>query len=342
MEGEATRGAPLQAIRSALSPAKVGGLYVIVGLVVLFSLWVPETFPQFATVAQILNGNAILGLIALSLLVPMSAGVFDISGPYTMSLAGVMVASLIVDSGWPPVAAVIAVVLMSAVIGLVNGFIIVVLKIDSLIATLAVGFLLTSVVLWRTGNKPVNGPELTGFFQQIARFKLIGGLTLPVFYVVGVALVLWFVMEHRAVGRRIYATGFNREAARLAGVRTERIRFAVAVVSSTLAGFAGVVLGASLGAGAPSSGLPYLLPAFAAVFLGATQVRPGRMNVGGTIIAILILGTLTTGLGLAQVSLWAQQMASGLVLIGALALSGYEARRVRRGSQKGRGRRRAG
>ena len=173
---------------------------------------------------------------------------------------------------------------------------------------------------WSSGARAVatsSGVELSGSFTNIAQ-KAFGGLTLPVFYAVVLATIIWYVLEHTATGRRIYATGFNKEATRLASVRTERLRFGSLIVSSTLAGFAGIVLASNLGSGSPTAGTTYLLPAVAAVFLGATQLKHGRFNAWGTIIAVLILGTGTTGLGLAKVDQWAQDVFTGVVLIAAL------------------------
>ena len=323
-------------LRHALSPARIGVIYVLIGLIVIFSLMMPDIFPNAATVRQILNGNAIAALAALSLVVPLSAGVFDISMSFTMALSGVMAASLIVHSGLPIWLAVLLAVLTSVAVGVFNGIIVVFLKIDSLIGTLAGGFVITAVVQWRSANRTVTSPELIGAFQDLAIDRPLWGLTRPVFYTLFVALVLWYLLEHRAIGRKIYATGFNLDAARLAGVRTDVLRFGTLLISSTIAGFAGIVLASNIGAGSPSSSAPFLLPAFAAVFLGATQFKSGRINVWGTMVSILLLGTLTTGLGLKQVDLWVQRMITGLVLISALALTGLEVRRA--GSRTATGR----
>ena len=141
-----------------------------------------------------------------------------------------------------------------------------------------------------------------------------------------VAVGIWYLLEHTATGRRLYATGFNPDAARLAGVPVNRLRFMSLVTSGTLAGATGIVLASILGSGSPTAGTPYLLPAFAAAFLGATQLKNGRFNAWGTIIAVLLLGTGTTGLALAAAPQWSQSMFVGVVLIGALAVTGLQRR----------------
>ncbi len=311
----------------ALSPGRIGGIYVLLGLIIVFSIWVPDTFPQWDTARQILNSNAVGAMAALTLVIPLSAGVFDISVPYTMSLSGVMCTYAIVYSGLPLGVALLIGVGVSVLVGIMNGVVVVTFKIDSLIATLATGFLIQALVIWRTGSRNVTGPQLDTF-QNIAQTRWVGNLTLPVFYALIMAFAIWYVLEHTATGRRIYATGFNLDATRLASVRTERLRFGCLIGSAFFAGLTGIALASNIGSGSPTAGGAYLLPAFAAVFLGATQLKNGRFNAWGTIIAVLLLGTLTTGLGLAGADQWVQQFATGVVLIAALALTGYQVRRT--------------
>ena len=225
--GRRHRADTAEPLARALSPAKIGGVYVLLLMIVVFSIWVPETFPEADTARQILNNNAIGAMAALTLVVPLSAGVFDISVPNTMTLSGVLSTYAIVNSDQSVVVGVLIGVGVSVLVGVLNGVVVVVAKIDSLIGTLATGFLIQSLVQWRTGSRIISGPELAGSFQDIARTTWLFDLTLPVYYAMVVALVLWYVLEHTATGRRIYATGFNLEATRLASVRTERMRFGV-------------------------------------------------------------------------------------------------------------------
>jgi ribose transport system permease protein len=325
-------------IKSALSPSKIGGIYVLIIMIIVFSIWVPDTFPKWDTARQILNSSAIGAMAALTLVIPLSAGVFDISVPYTMTLSGVLCTYAIVNSGQSLVVALIIAMAVSLLVGIMNGVVVVSFKIESLIGTLATGFLIQALVQWRTGSRNVSGSVLAKQFQKIAQTSWLFHLTLPVYYALVLALMIWYVQDHTATGRRIYATGFNREATRLASVRTERLRFGCLIVSATLAGITGIVLASNIGSGSPTAGPQYLLPAFAAVFLGATQFKNGRFNAWGTIVAVLLLGTLTTGLGLAGVDQWVQQFATGVVLIAALALTSFQVRRAGAESRRARAR----
>jgi ribose transport system permease protein len=303
---------------------RVGAVYVWLAIIVVFSVWVPETFPNIGTAKQILNTNAITGLAALAITIPLTARVFDLSFAFVMTLTGVAVAKLVIG-GMPVELAILVGVLIGLAIGLVNAVVVVVMKIDSFIATLATGSLIQALITMVTNDTPISDAKLAGGFSQVGQTN-VGGVTLPVLYLAVVAVVIWYLLEHTATGRRLYATGFNPDAARLAGVPVDRLRFMSLLVSGGLSGATGIVLASILGSGSPTGGSPYLLPAFAAVFLGATQLKHGRFNAGGTIIAVLLLGTGTTGLALAAAPQWSQAMFVGVVLIAALAVTGIQRR----------------
>ena len=304
---------------------RVGAVYVWLGIIVLFSIWVPDTFPSVATAKQILNANAITALAALSITIPLAARVFDLSIAGVMMLTGVTVAHLIAKDGVPLVPAIGIALAVGLGVGVINAVVVVVMRIDSFIATLATGSLIAALITMVTNEVPITDAKLGGAFANIGQTSM-GGITLSVVYCAVVALAIWYLLEHTATGRRLYATGFNPDAARLAGVRVDRLRFVSLVVSGGLAGATGIILAATLGSGSPSAGTAYLLPAFAAAFLGATQLKHGRFNAGGTIIAVLLLGTGVTGLALANAPQWAGDMFVGVVLIAALALTGLQRR----------------
>ncbi len=314
-------------IYSVLSPGRIGAVYVLIAVCIVFSIWVPQTFPKWATAKQVFESNSVTAMAALTLVIPLASGVFDISVPYTMTLSGIFTTYLIVNSGWPVVPSIILAIVVAMLVGVVNGIVVVVAKIDALIGTLATGFVIQAVILWRSQDQLISGSQLTSL-NKIADNQWLFGLTLPVFYCVVLAFVIWLLLERTSTGRRMYATGFNVDAARLAGVRTPRVRFLALVACATLAGIVGVVLAAQIGSGSPTAGSPYLLPAFAAVFVGATQFKPGHFNAWGTILATVLLGTIITGLGLAGSPQWVQQLVSGIVLIAALGLTGLEVRRA--------------
>jgi ribose transport system permease protein len=315
-------------VSGALAFDRIGAVYVWLAIILVFSIWVPETFPTMATAKQILNGNAITGLAALSITIPLAARVFDLSFAYVMTLTGVAAAHFIAKDGIPLVPAVGMALAVGLLVGVINAVVVVTMRIDSFIATLATGSLIQAFITMVTDDTPISDPKLGAGFAKIGQ-TTIGGLTLGVYYFAAVAVAIWYLLEHTSTGRRLYATGFNPDASRLAGVRTDRLRFLSLVASGGLAGFSGIVLASTLSSGSPTAGTPYLLPGFAAAFLGATQLKQGRFNAGGTIIAVLLLGTGTTGLALANAPQWAGSMFVGFVLIAALAVTGLQRRTAR-------------
>lgn len=312
-------------VARALSFRNIGAVYVWIGLIILFSIWAPNTFPKWATVQQILSENAMTGLVALSLVIPLASGVFDLSIGYALGLCNVFCAWLIVHAGMGVAPALILTLVAALVIGLVNAFIVVVAKIDSFIATLATGSLLLAGITLVAGQAEIVSVKLTnGFFYDIAN-ATIGGISITAVYFLIAAAIIWYVLERTVAGRWIYATGFSADAARLAGVPTRKLRFIALIISALLAGgITGIAVTSQIGAGDTTVGPPYLLSAFAAAFLGATQLRRGRFNAWGTLIAVLLLGTGQTGLSLATTAAWAPSVFTGVVLILALAVTRAE------------------
>jgi ribose transport system permease protein len=328
--GPAPADAHRQSWSSRLSVSNIGAVYVLIVECIVFSIWAPHTFPHLATVKQIFNSNAITALAALALIIPLSARTFDLSFAYTMSLSGVTAAHFVVHDHLNVGLAMLLGIGAALIIGVINGFVVVVMKIDSFIGTLGTGSLVQAFIIFVTKDNPINSVKLAGTFTTISQHS-VSGFVYVVFWALALAVVLWIFMEYAATGRRLYATGFNIEAARLANIRVNRLRFCALLTSAGIAGFAGVMLASSLSAGSPTAGNSYLLPAFAAAFVGATQFKHGRFNAWGTIVAVLMLGTGTVGLGLASAPLWAAQMFTGVVLLAALAATGLQSRSLWQG-----------
>ncbi|WP_426518179.1 ABC transporter permease [Diaminobutyricibacter sp. McL0618] len=270
---------------------------------------------------SILNGAAVPGLMALGLVLPLSARLFDLSIGGAMGLSNLLVAWLLVNAGWGVIPAVVVTLLASVAMGLFNGVIVVGARIDSFIGTLATGALFATIgsIL---STETITGAQMNGAFGQIATVG-IGGLTLPFFLALLVTLVLWFVQRYTVTGRQIYAVGFNDRGSNLIGIRTRRLSFVSLVVTGLIMGVAGVLLASSVNSGSPGIGDPYLLSAYAAAFLGSTQFG-GRFNAWGTLLAVILLQTGTNGLFLVGAPPWTQSMFSGLVLLLALGGSSLE------------------
>jgi ribose/xylose/arabinose/galactoside ABC-type transport system permease subunit len=309
--------------------SNIGAVYVLLASIVVFSLLAPDTFPTAQTAKSILNQYAVTGLFAMALVVPLASGLFDLSIASQASLASVLVAILVAKHGVPIPLAIVIVIAAGQVVGLANSFVVIKLRIDSFIGTLATSAVLSAIAVGVSGNKTITGAAISGSFARNIAERNLSGVTIPVLYLVVAALAVAWVLERTATGRHWYAVGFDAEAARLAGIRTTTLQLAALQVSALLASIAGITLTARVSSGTPGAGDAYLLPAFAAAFLGATQFRNGRFNTWGTALAVFLIGTGDFGLTLAHAPQWAPKVFDGLVLIAAVGLTNIERGQLR-------------
>jgi ribose transport system permease protein len=338
MSGPATGEA--QAVATAPGsppePKRSGGAgrlveaYALVALtvgLVLFFTFLPattETFPTATNFQITLADKSLLAIVALAVLVPIVAEVWDFTPGATMGLASVFAADVVSSTG----SVVLAVAVACAVgvaIGVINGLLVTRAKINSVIATLGMTILISGAVQGVTsGNSIVDG--IPGGLTDFGSSKLLG---IPVVAFVALALVLavYYMLRHTAYGRYLYALGSNRTAGRLVGIPVERLTMSAYMLSGLLAGIAGVLLLARTGAGNPAVGPGYTLPAFAVVFLGAAAITPGRWNVGGLVTAVLFLAALNSGLNLAGASGFVNDLANGTALIIGVGLANLFAHR---------------
>lgn len=315
---------------ASLSPRNIGAIYVWVLLIVIFAIWIPDLFLTQVTFKRVLNEYAITGIGALSVVLPLAAGVFDLSVGATIGLSGIVAGWILVHTSLPPAIAVLAALGSGLAVGVVNSIIIVVLKIDSFIGTLASGSIITAITIGLSGDQILTG-RTGGSFAKIS-IENWNGIQLPVIYMIVLMLVIGFVLERTVFGRYAYATGYNAEVTTLVGVSVARVRTVALLSSGLMAAIAGVALTARVEAADPNNGPTYLIPAFSAAFLGATQFRHGRFNPWGTVVSVLLLGTGSVGLLLAGAPQWTPQVFQGAVLIAAVSLAVVQGRQRRRKS----------
>ncbi len=302
------------------SSGRLSGVYVTIFLIVLFTVLIPENFATSVNARIIISSEAVAVILALALVIALSADILDVSVAGTMGMAVVFVGWL-QQQGVNPVWSVVLTLMMGLVVGAINALNIIVLKVPALIATLGMISVLTAIGYWLTdGIGVVSG--LSDGFKRAGQAQPFS-IPAPVFYMLGVAAIVHYVLEYMPFGRKIRAVGDNRDAARLAGLRVEWLTLKVLLASSGIAAFAGVVYAARLGTAPLDAGDPYLLTTFAAAFLGSTQIRPGRFNVIGTIVAVYLLAIGINGVQFLypNSSVWLKGLFSGCALIVAVALS---------------------
>lgn len=306
---------------------RFSGIYLILLLCLVYSVIEPGDFFTLTNFRITLSSQAITGILTLGLMVSLTCGIFDLSIAANMGWS-------IIFFGWLQehhvawgLAALITLA-GGALIGILNASVVTKLHVDSVIGTLGMSSILTALMYWISGGESIN----TGFSQSLANLgsdKWLG-LPLPVYLFALIAIVLWYVLGYTPTGRYFYAIGGNMEAARLAGLKVLRLQWMGLICSSTIAALAGIVFAAELGGAAYDAGSPYLLPAFSAVFLGATQIKPGRFNVWGTVVSIYLLAVGVKGLELKwPTAPWITDLFDGVVLIVAVALAVRAARHRR-------------
>jgi ribose transport system permease protein len=324
---------PTRAELAKLSPGRailrvlpVYGLPLLtLALIVFFSLLLPDSFPTALNARSILSDKAIIALLSLGAMVPMMAGRIDLTIGFGIVMWHILAISLQVNYGFPWPLAVLAVLLCAGLAGLVNGLLVEVAQIDSFIATLGTGTILYALALWHTGGRQVMGVLPMGFLDVNA--LSVAGIPMPAIYALLLAVVLWLVAERLPLGRHIYAIGANEKAAALNGIPVRAYVIGVFVACGLIAGFTGVVLAAKLRIGQANVGLDYLLPALVGAFLGSTTIKPGRVNVWGTIVGVLILAVGISGIQQLGGAFFVEPLFNGTTLVVAIALAGFAQRR---------------
>jgi ribose transport system permease protein len=259
-----------------------------------------------------LSSQSVLLILALAVTIPLRSGDFDLSIAATMNLAASIVAVLIFKHHFAMVPATLVALAVGAGIGVINGILIVGIGVNAFVATLGTMTAIGGLTYGVTNNAVISG--LTGSILSFSRLDVLG-LPVAVVYGWGLAIIVWYVFEYTPVGRYLLFVGGNREASRLTGLPVRRLRFLAFVFAGLLSAFAGVLLAGTLGAADPSAGPQYLLPPYAAAFLGTTTIQVGRFNVVGTVVALYLLVVGVTGLVLLGAASWISDVFNGTALV---------------------------
>jgi ribose transport system permease protein len=314
---------PLQKLQR-LAPT-YGLVILMVGLIILFSILLPNTFPTILNLRSILSDKAIIALLALAAMIPMVAGRIDLTVGYAIVLWHILAISLQTMYGLPWPVAVGIVLVLGVITGALNGLLVEVARIDSFIATLGTGTVLYALALWHTGGRQMVGALPDAFYAINGTF--VFGLPITAYYVLVITLCLWVILEYTPTGRYLYAIGANQRAAELNGIPTRKFVIGAFVASGALTALAGVLLASKLRIGQASVGLEFLLPALVGAFLGSTTIKPGRVNVWGTIVGVMILAVGISGIQQFGGSFWVEPLFNGTTLLIAIGIAGYAQRK---------------
>ena len=309
---------------------RLSGLYLAGLLIVVFGIWIPHLFLTTSTLHTIADEEPVTMMLGLAVLIPLIGGNFDLSVGAVANLSGILAVVMQNNHHWSVGESIALALVTSLFIGAVNGFLIVKWHVNSFIVTLGMSTLLAALLDIVTANSQPLIPS-SNAWNNLATFQ-VGGFEAYVFYAFICAFIVWWLLDHTPFGRYLYAIGANKEASRLAGVRVDRWVWLSMVLSATISGVAGVLYCSASGP-ALTFGPSLLLPAFAACFLGATQLRPGRFNVWGSVLAVYVLAIGVSGLQLVTGQQWINELFNGVALIGAVSFAVWRqesAKKVRR------------
>jgi ribose transport system permease protein len=329
-ESSARTASPVPAVVLRLVE-RFGLVIVFLGVVVAFGS-IPKTGSIFLTKANlsvVVGSQSVLAIIAIGAMIPLIAGEFDLSVGSNAGLCSVFSAAYLAHHGANVSVGIAMAIGLGALVGLVNGIIVVHLKVTSLIATLGTSTIISGIVLqYTSGLSIINVPKSLTDFGDGDSLGLPN--TLWVVLVVGVVTI--YLLEYTPFGRYLHSIGSNRRASILVGISVPRLVLLTYVVSGVFAGAAGALLVARLGGANPQTGFDYTLPALAAVFLGATTIRPGRFNTIGTFVAVFFLAALSSGLNLYGAPSYAIDYINGGALVVGVAISSLLSARRRKGA----------
>ena len=304
---------------SIRDPERFALLGVWAVIIVFFVIAVPNTFPTAANLSSMLGSQAVLLILTLGLIIPLRAGDYDLSVASVFSLSAVTVASLNVNLGWPIWAACLVAIVAGYLVGALNGFIVTKFDIDPFIVTLGVGTVVLGLAYPVSNSRTISGVDPV--LSDVMLTKPFLSIPLDFYYAVAICAIVAYVFSRTAFGQRLLFIGQNSSVARLNGVDVSKLRRTALMSSSTIAALAGVVYVGTTGSSDAGSGAGFLLPAFAAAFLGSTTLFVGRFNPWGTLIAVYFLVTGISGLQLMGAQQYVQQLFYGGALVIAVLLS---------------------
>ena len=320
----------MSAFTGAVRLVSVWGLpLLLLALVVVFSALLPDTFPTAFTFTSFTSSRSIYALAALAVMIPLAANRFDLSVAGTIGLSQIRAIGLQTQQGLPWPLACLAVLAVGLAVGLVNALLVAYVRIHAFVATLGTNSVLIGLLPWYTQGRQVVGDLPDAFVAIAARLP---GTPVPMalVYVLVLATILWPVFEHTPFGRALYVIGDNPRAVALNGIPEPRYMALAFLASGAVSALAGIVLPAQLSIGQSTVGQEFLLPAFAAALLGATIIRPGRVNVWGTVTAVAVLAVTVAGLNQLGAPFFVEPLFNGLMLTFAVGLSVTAARRRER------------
>ncbi len=287
----------------------------IIGLVVLFAVIASlnSSFIDPSNLKNLLRQVSINALISFGMTFVILTGGIDLSVGSILALSSALMGSFI-KGGMDPLMAILVACLIGAVLGSINGLVITWGKVAPFIATLATMTIYRGMTLIYTNGNPISNLTDNEAFHEFGQ-GYIAGLPVPAIVMLVMFAILYFILHKTPLGRKTYAVGGNEKVSFIAGIKINRIKIFAYTITGMLCGMAGAILTSRLNSAQPTAGTGYELDAIAAVVLGGTSLSGGKGRIFGTIVGALIIGTLTNGLNILNVSSFYQQVVKGIVIL---------------------------
>lgn len=298
---------------------RFGLVIVWIAVILLFGAMRPDTFLTWSNFSTIFGSQAVLVIVTLGLVVPLTAGDFDLSIAQVLTFVSMVTAILSAKLAVPLWVIIPTVLALGALVGAINGALTLYFRVHSLIVTLGVGTFLHGITLWISDSQTIGG--VARALMQWSIIERFLGIPIAFYYAIGLAAAMWYVLSYTAFGQQLLFTGRGREVGRLSGIAVGRVRLLSFVASGVMGAIAGLIYTGTTGSANPSSGTTLLLPAFAAAFLGATCITPGRFNPWGSVVAVYFLVTGINGLSVLGFRTFVQDLFYGGALVVAVMVS---------------------
>ncbi|AIW40234.1 ABC transporter permease subunit [Paenibacillus polymyxa] len=290
---------------------KLGPLLGLIILVIIVSVLNPS-FLEPLNILNLLRQVSINALIAFGMTFVILTGGIDLSVGSILALSSAFVANMML-AGFDPILAIIIGCALGGVMGMVNGLMITKGKMAPFIATLATMTIFRGLTLVYTNGNPITGLGDSLVFQLFGRGYQFG-IPVPAITMLITFAVLWIILHKTPFGRKTYAIGGNEKASNVSGIKVPRVKIWIYSLAGMLSALAGAILTSRLNSAQPTAGTSYELDAIAAVVLGGTSLSGGRGRIVGTLIGVLIIGTLNNGLNLLGVNSFYQMVVKGIVI----------------------------
>jgi ribose transport system permease protein len=296
---------------------KFGPLLALVLLFIVITVLNPS-FMEPNNILNLLRQTSINALIAFGMTFIILTGGIDLSVGSILALSSALMAGMMV-SGLDPILAILVGILLGAIMGVINGILVSKGKMAPFIVTLATMTIFRGLTLVYTDGKPITGIGDSEMFQMLGRGYFLG-VPVPAVVMIIAFMILWFLLHKTSFGRKTYAIGGNERASRISGIKVDRVKVAIYGLAGTMAAIAGAILTSRLNSAQPTAGQSYEMDAIAAVVLGGTSLSGGKGRLFGTLVGVLIIGTLNNGMNLLGVSSFYQQVVKGAVILIAVLL----------------------